>query len=205
MVTKNDLVYIELDKQEFREAAEVALIIATSIPDRPDLHPRDPLERFIDCLMGEVAERMVLRWLHQNGKYAKPAADKKAAERDPGHDILLKLGTKKVGTEKVVRASIKSSLSALKDDPGQILSTFTLAVTPEEIREINIQVYFWLSLRGSPRVTVPSMKQAAIVAWAFDADLRKTNFKEYRGEERLAPGLKLKDLRPPRELLKLLE
>jgi hypothetical protein len=198
MVTENDLVYLELDKQEFREAAEVALIIATSIPDRPDLHPRDLLERFINCLMGEVAERMVLRWLHQNGKYAKPTADKKAAERDPGHDILLKLGT-----EKVVRASIKSSLS-LKDDPGQILSTFTLAVTPKEIREINIQVYFWLSLRGSPRVTVPSMKQAAIVAWALDADLRKTNFKKYGGEERLAPELKLKDLRPPRELLKWL-
>jgi hypothetical protein len=200
MVTKNDLVYIELDKQEFREAAEVALIIATSIPDRPDLHPRDLLERFIDCLMGEVAERMVLRWLRQNGKYAEPAADKKAAERDPGHDILLKLGTKEV-----VRASIKSSLSALKDDPGEILSTFTLAVTPKEIRKINIQVYFWLSLWGSPRVTVPSMKQAAIVAWALDADLRKTNFKKYRGEERLAPERKLKDLRPPRELLKSLE
>jgi len=199
MVTKNDIVYIELDKEEFREAAEVALIIATSISDRPDLHPRDLLERFIDCLMGEVAERMVLRWLHQNGKYAKPAADKKAAERDPGHDILVKLGT-----EKIVCASIKSSLSALKDDPGQILSTFTLAVTPEEIREINIQVYLWLSLRGSPRVTVPSMKQAAIVAWALDADLKKTNFKEYRGEERLAPKLKLKDLRPPRELLERL-
>jgi hypothetical protein len=196
MVNKNDLVYIELDKQEFREAAEVALIIATSIPDRPDLHPRDLLERFIDCLMGEVAERMVLRWLHQNGKYAEPAADKKAAERDPGHDILLKLRT-----EEVVRASIKSSFSALKDDPGEILSTFTLAVTPNEIREINIQVYFWLSLWRSPRVTVPSMKQAAIVAWALDADLRKTNFKEYRGEERLAPELKLKDLRPPSELL----
>ncbi len=199
MVTKNDLVYIELDKQEFREAAEVALIIATSIPDRPDLHPRDLLERFIDCLMGEVAERMVLRWLQRNDKYAKPAADKKAAEGDPGHDILLKLRTKKV-----VRASIKSSLSALKDDAGEILSTFTLAVTPKEIREINIQVYFWLSLRRSPRVTVPSMKQAAIVAWAFDADLRKTNFKEYRGEERLAPELKLKDLRPPRKLLEWL-
>jgi len=196
MVNKNDLVYIELDKQEFREAAEVALIIATSISDRPDLHPRDLLERFIDCLMGEVAERIVLRWLHQNGKYAEPAADKKAAERDPGHDILLKLRTKKV-----VRASIKSSLSALKDDPGEILSTFTLAVTPNEIREINIQVYFWLSLWRSPRVTVPSMKQAAIAAWAFEAELRKTNFKEYRGEERLAPERKLKDLRPPRELL----
>ena len=196
MVTKNDIVYIELDKEEFREAAEVALSIATSISDRPDLHPRDLLERFIDCLMGEVAERMVLRWLHQNDKYAKPAADKKAAERDPGHDILVKLRT-----EKIVCASIKSSLSALKDDPEQILSTFTLAVTPKEIREINIQVYFWLSLRGSPRVTVPSIKQAAIMAWAFDDDLRKTNFKEYRGEERLAPELKLKYLRPPRELL----
>jgi hypothetical protein len=196
MVTENDIVYVELNKEEFREAAEVALIIATSISDRPDLHPRDLLERFIDCLMGEVAERMVLRWLRQNGKYAKPAADKKAAERDPGHDILVKLVN-----NKIVRASIKSSLSALKDNPGQILSTFTLAVTPKEIREINIQVYFWLSLRGSPRVTVPSIKQAAIMAWASDDDLRKTNFKEYRGEERLAPELKLKDLRPPSELL----
>jgi hypothetical protein len=196
MVTENDIVYVELNKEEFREAAEVALIIATSISDRPDLHPRDLLERFIDCLMGEVAERMVLRWLRQNGKYAKPAADKKAAERDPGHDILVKLLN-----NKIVRASIKSSLSALKDNPGQILSTFTLAVTPKEIREINIQVYFWLSLRGSPRVTVPSIKQAAIMAWASDDDLRKTNFKEYRGEERLAPELKLKDLRPPSELL----
>jgi hypothetical protein len=196
MVTENDIVYVELNKEEFREAAEVALIIATSISDRPDLHPRDLLERFIDCLMGEVAERMVLRWLRQNGKYAKPAADKKAAERDPGHDILVKLVN-----NKIVRASIKSSLSALKDNPWQILSTFTLAVTPKEIREINIQVYFWLSLRGSPRVTVPSIKQAAIMAWAFDEDLRKANFKEYRGEERLAPELKLKDLRPPSELL----
>jgi hypothetical protein len=196
MVTENDIVYVELNREEFREAAEVALIIATSISDRPDLHPRDLLERFIDCLMGEVAERMVLRWLRQNGKYAKPAADKKAAERDPGHDILVKLVN-----NKIVRASIKSSLSALKDNPGQILSTFTLAVTPKEIREINIQVYFWLSLRGSPRVTVPSIKQAAIMAWASDDDLRKTNFKEYRGEERLAPELKLKDLRPPSELL----
>jgi len=142
---------------------------------------------------------MVLEWLKKKDKFGESAVNKGAAMPDMGHDIWLQ------DTHgKRIRASVKSSLSVLKSDPEKILNTFTLATKSEEVREINIQVYFWLSVYSTPRISVPSMRQAAIVAWAPAEDLAGARFNSYKGEHRPAPDKKLSELRPMNELVAML-
>ena len=195
-VQANQIVRVNLPPETVRGSIEIARRIASSIVDRPDLHGRDALERFIDCLMGELAEQMVITWLTTEGKHAVSAVDKTAASPDPGHDIWLKDAH---GAQ--IRASIKSSLSATKTDPAEILSTFTLATNPRELRDVNIQVYFWLNISNPPRVTVPSLQNAALFAWASASDLGTGEFAAYRGEHRAAPSTRLIALQPMSELL----
>lgn len=195
-VRVEDIVQVKLPSELVKKSISVATHITENLVDRRDLHTRDLLERFIDCLMGEIAEQTVIYWLQRNNKYAASAVDKTSDKPDTGHDIWVKSKD-----QRTVKASIKSSISAQKT-PEQILKTFTLATTPSELREINIQVYFWLSLNSTPRVTVPTLRQCGIIAWAGQNDLRE--FAAYEREERLAPRKKLGELRPMHELLQLL-
>lgn len=195
-VQANQIVRVNLSSELVRSSVDVAKKIVDSIVDRGDLHERDYLERFIDCVMGELAEQMVIVWLNSQGKYSVSAVDKSSAIPDLGHDVWLK---DKRG--KQIRASVKSSISTLKNNAADILNTFTLATNPRELRDVNIQVYFWLDSYSKPRVSVPTLQNAAIFAWASADDLNASSFVAYKGEKRLAPSKKLAELRPMTELL----
>jgi hypothetical protein len=150
-------------------------------------------------LLGEIAENAVINWLRHHGKYAESAIDKNSPKPDPGHDIILKSTT---GAK--IRGSVKSSLSALKG-VDEIVDQFTLATKEAELRDVNIQVYFWLDLYASSgyRTTVPSTRNFALIGWAGLKDI--TKFKSYATEKREAPDVKLKNMRPMQELLEYLQ
>ena len=84
---------------------------------------------------------------------------------------------------------------------NEILSTFKLASTKNELREINVQVYFWLEIHSNPRTTVPSDTNVAIIGWAGINDLDKIPEKKYETEQRPRIEIPLKDLRTMNELL----
>ncbi|QSD34079.1 hypothetical protein H5A40_13375 [Pectobacterium brasiliense] len=196
MITEKDIVFISLDIHEFDECIMNAKSVCFHIKDRADLHERDLLERFNNILMGEVAEKMVIKWLNSNGKFASSSVDKLSKKPDHGHDILLKKN------DSHVYCSVKSSLSALKDIQ-YIIENFKLATKKNELTTVNIQVYFWLSINpkefGAPRLTVPSLKQAAIIGWFGQNDIK--NFTTYNRENRESPSVELKHSRPMISLL----
>lgn len=196
MITEKDIVFIKLGVDEFEECIMNAKSICFHIRDRADLHERDLLERFNNILMGEVAEKMVIKWLNNNGKFAVSSVDKSSKKPDHGHDILLK---KKGGN---VYCSVKSSLSVLKNI-DYIIDNFKLATKKNELTEVNIQVYFWLTINpketGATRVTVPSLNQAAIIGWFGQKDIK--NFTTYNREHRESPNVALKQSRPMVTLL----
>ncbi len=199
-VTVEDVIYLDMPDSMVAHGVGTALHLTTRLTDRADLHARDFLERFLDILLGELAETMVLSWLLAMGKTAQSAVDKSTATPDLGHDLWL---TSRDG--RPVTCSVKSSLSALKG-LEDILTDFTLATRPDEVRDVNVQVYFWLDVFGrlSPdrsRVTLPSLRYAAIVGWAARRDLEPAEFVPYTTERRPAPTLRLCDIRPPAELL----
>jgi hypothetical protein len=199
MVNIADVVRVPLGEPEITDCIGTAMQLAPRIGDRADLHARDGLERFVNVLLGEVAERMVLAWLHGQGKQAEPASDKRGDGPDAGHDLLLRR------RERTLRCSVKSSLSAMHDLP-RILSEFTLATKRGELRHVNIQVYFWLDLhaRGGHRVTVPSLERAAIIGWAGLREIQ--HFGRYATEVRQSPaGYKLQQMNPMADLLPLID
>lgn len=193
MVEEKDLVLFELSDAQIKESIDVAKKIADSIIDRGDLHNRDFLEKFLDILMGEIAEKLVISWFERNNKFVESAVDKNSDKPDLGHDIILK-----ASGGRVIKASIKSSLSVFKK-PKDIIEGFTLATTAREIRDINIQVYFWLDIYGEPRRNLPNTDNLAIVAWCGKNDI--TAFAEYSTESRESPKIRLKDLRTMDSLL----
>lgn len=199
IVTSKDIIFVNLDENEFNQCVDTAKHLTSHILDRPDLHSRDYLERFTNVLTGEIAEQMVIKWLNGNGKYAESAVDKTSSTPDLGHDILLRL---KENNEEI-KCSVKSSLSVFKLE-DEIVSNFTLATTSREVRQVNIQVYFWLDIYGrgnedGSRRNIPNLKSAAIIAWASKKDL--TTFDRYSTEARLAPKKKLNELRTLNSLL----
>lgn len=199
MINIEDVVRVPLGDVEVTDCIGTAMQLAPRIGDRADLHARDGLERFVNVLLGEVAERMVLAWLYGQGKYVAPASEKQGGGPDAGHDLLLRR------RERTLRCSVKSSLSALHDLP-RILSDFTLATKRGELRHVNIQVYFWLDLhaRDGHRATVPSLERAAIIGWAGLRDVQE--FGRYATEARQSPAsYKLHQMRPMADLLPLID
>lgn len=177
MITTSDIVFVPLTKEELDYCIDTSQHLAGYIVDRVDLHQRDELERFNNILMGEVAEQMVIKWLRSEGKTAESAVDKLSNQPDFGHDIRL---IKKNETEAL--CSVKSSLS-YKLNLTQILNICRIATKKSELRDINIQVYFWLTLEpkaNENRVTVPSIRQAAIIGWFAQKDL--IGFEKYKHE-----------------------
>lgn len=188
---------MELEKSEIDGCIKTAMHLSGHIIDRKDLHVRDDLERFINILMGEVAEFMTIKWLHSNNKYARSAVNKTSNSPDLGHDIEVK----KKNTNDLLSCSVKSSIS-YKFSPLEILENCRLATKKSELRDINIQVYFWLTLDPKPnnsRVTVPSIRQSAIIGWFGKKDLKE--FATYNHERREAPADILKDGRTMNSLL----
>ncbi|SFF13240.1 hypothetical protein [Trichococcus pasteurii] len=196
-VTRDNVIPVNLTETEIKECVDIAKHISSHIVDRADLHARDYLERFINVLQGEIAEKMVINWLRENGKYVASAVDKTSTTPDLGHDLILKNHS-----DEDIRCSIKSSLSAFKDI-DEIISSFTLATTLHEIREVNIQTYFWLNLHGNPRQVVPNAGNAAIIAWAGEKDF--SSFHSYTTENRESPVKKLSELRSMNSLLEYIK
>jgi hypothetical protein len=196
MITVDDVVRFPLSAAHFAQCVANAQTVAAHLVDRPDLHARDDLERFIHLLMGEVAERMVLEWLRAQGKAVRSTVDKAAQRPDGGHDLVLRATD---GRE--LFCSVKSSLS-YKLTLEQILATCKLATKASELRDVNIQVYFWLTLNpdaAASRVTVPALRQSALLGWFAKGDLR--DFAPYRHEKRQAPAPTLRTARPMQSLL----
>lgn len=208
-VTSSDTIPVNdvLDVSAVVDAAERAMRILGRVRDRGDLHERDALERFLDVLLGQLAEAAVLKWLSGQGKKVEHIS-RTAVGSDPGYDITMQAAT---GSK--VKISVKSSISACIYDIKRILDTFNVAITENEARkaDVHVQVYYRLRLGGasresgsgvaSPRVVVPSLREAILVGWIRGEDV--TSFASYNTESRQAAEMKLKDLHPMRDLLRL--
>ena len=80
-----------------------------------------------------------------------------------------------------------------------------LATKRSELKDVNIQVYFWLSLTNEPRITVPSTNNVAIIGWFTKADVERGGFTTYKTEDRQTPNIKLSEARPMDELLNYID
>jgi hypothetical protein len=198
-ITSNDAVIVALEDAEIHELVAQANEIALNIIDRTDLHERDHLERVINVLLGEIAEYIVIKWLQGNGKTVRSSVDKKSGEPDEGHDLIVI--SNQTGQE--VECSVKSSLSVYKN-LEEIPNEFRLATKRSELRAINIQVYFWLEPRATPRVTVPSTNNAAIIGWFTKQEVEQGGFTQYATENRQTPKIRLNEARSMQSLLGLL-
>ncbi len=186
-ITAHDCVRVEIDRQDFITAIKRAQDILGKLEDRRDLHSRDDFERFINNLMGVIAEKMVWKWLKAQGLQVE---EPKTLDYDL---IVISASGNRYSL------SVKSSLSVYKA-LEEILETFTIAITPEEASkaDIHVQVYFWLKLKDKPRTVVPSLTNTAIIGWCTPKYLEELNvtFNSYRTEERKAPDIKLSQLLP---------
>jgi len=189
----------ELVSEEMVQTAAVTCAsLLPHVRDRADLHGRDPLERYHNLLMGEIAELAVIAYLTGQGKSAVSAVDKAAGTPDMGHDVVVR---RRDGT--AAKCSVKSSLSyhhGIAAIPGQ----FKPAFSHREPRDINVQVYYHYNLRLEPRTTVAASAHAYIIGWASEKKLLGSEFAAYNGERRRVADLKLADLSPMAELLPLL-
>lgn len=194
-VTLDDVIARNLSQDDIAKCIHNASTLLPHISDRNDLHQRDYLERFIDVLIGEVAELIVIRWLRDNGKFAVSAVDKSSGSPDLGHDIWV------IDKENncLSKTSIKSSISA-KLNPDRILKEMRLAARRLELCEFNIQVYFWLKIDAQKdldrsevghRIVVPAISQSAIMCWFSNDDLQNEVFSAYKVEKRQAPNVQL--------------
>lgn len=197
-LTVDKVVKETISDGEVKECVKTAEFLCESIIDRKDLHERDYLERYIDILMGEIAEKSVIKWFRDHGKFAESAVDKTSGKPDMGHDIILKSIE-----NKEILCSVKSSLSVYKSEMKDILDTFTIATKKSELRQVNIQVYYWLSLKSTPRVCVPNHENMAIIGWVSNKDIE--SFGTYATEDRESPdNIKLRQIRSMESLLKYL-
>lgn len=197
-IDESKVIRIALSEKEMGLCTENTQILCETISDRLDLHLRSYMERYIDIMMGEVAEAAVIKWLRQNGKYAVSAVNKYSGKPDSGRDIILKDKYKRE-----IECSVKSSLSVYKDSIDDILDTFTVATKASELRKVNIQVYYWLKLKGKNRITVPSDKNMAIIGWIGENDVKE--FGTYSTESRQVAKLKLRNIRTMQSLLDYLK
>jgi hypothetical protein len=196
MITAQDTLKIDIPAGIFEQCVQVASHLSSRITDRADLHGRDQLERFNHILMGEIAEQLVIHWLLGQGKFAQSTVDKFSDRPDSGHDIRLK---SKDGRD--IFCSVKSSLTFSKDEAG-IVEEFTLASKASELREVNIQVYFWLKLHPKPhesRISVPSMSQCALIGWFGRKQIN--SFQHFNHEQRQSPSVRLKEANAMQNLL----
>ena len=197
-VNQDTVIKIALSENDLSSCIDNTQILCETISDRSDLHLRSYMERYIDIMMGEVAEAAVIKWLKQNGKYAVSAVNKSSGKPDSGRDIILRGKHKQE-----IECSVKSSLSVYKYNINDILDTFTIATKASELRKVNIQVYYWLKLKGENRITVPSNKNMAIIGWIGENDVKE--FGTYNTENRQVAKIKLRNIRTMKSLLDYLE
>lgn len=199
-ITSENVISLQelVSEQMVQSAAATCTTLLPHVTDRADLHQRDPLERFSNLLMGEIAELGVIAYLQQQGKYAVSAVDKQACTPDQGHDIHVR---RKDGS--LAKCSVKSSLSYKYGmmPRGGILEHFRPAFNRKEPRDINVQVYFHYQLGENPRATVLTSRHAFIVGWLPERKIVGGQYTTYQGERRPVADIKLKDMLPMSELL----
>lgn len=182
-IEKSDIVSVELTDKEIAKCAMNASMLLPHVIDRSGLHPRDPMEKFNNIFMGEVAEMMVIKWFRKNGKFAISAVNKNTSNPDLGHDIYLISKNKK---EKVF-VSVKSSIDSC--DIETIINKRRPAFKGSEFRDLNVQVYFQLKLsvnkeiKNDYRISVPSLKMANLISWFTKEDLNKSNLTKLENRE----------------------
>ena len=199
-ITAADAVGPILTDDEIQECIATSQILLKSVQDRGDLHSRGFLERFIDILMGEIAEQSVIKWFQSQGKYAESAVDKKSGRPDNGHDIILRSQS-----GDIIRCSVKSSLSVYYSGVEKIIKTFRLSSKQSEIRDINIQVYFWLDIKSKSRINTPSNNNMAIIGWLGRKDLSGVEEGSYATEARSVMKVRLSKMRSMNSLLNFLQ
>lgn len=199
LLKPSDVIQPVLTDEEVQECLATAQCLLKSMQDRGDLHTRGVLERYIDIVMGEIAEQSVIKWVQSQGKFAQSAVDKTSGRPDSGRDVLFH---SREGRS--ISCSVKSSLSVHHSNVADMLSQFHLASKQSEIRGINIQVYFWLDLSSKPRVTVPTEKNMAMIGWLGRKDLKGIAESAYATEARPVVRAPLNGMRPMRDLLELL-
>lgn len=156
----------------------------------------DILSDYVEVLMEELAERMVMQWLRENGKFVEPAVDKGGNPPELRHEIWV---TDIRGVK--VRAAIHTFLSTNKSELAEILENHSLSVETNQICGINISVVYWYQLREKPRVKLPSLDHTAIIGWASDKNLRT---KTQTGPASRYTAIKFTELRAMEELLQFL-
>ncbi|NUM46277.1 MAG: hypothetical protein HUU38_16360 [Anaerolineales bacterium] len=187
-----DVVPGALNEREMCEAAAFAYHVLThSQSTRTDM-----LTGYFQVLIEEVAERMVIQWLREHGKFVEPCGDKGATQPDLSHEIWV---TDVRGLK--VRAAIHTFLSTNKSEIPDILENHSLSVDAAQICGINFSVVYWYQLREKPRVKLPAIQHAAIIGWASDKNFRE---KTPAGHTSKFLAIRFSELRPANELLQYL-
>lgn len=193
-VVANNVVYAPLTETELGNAVAFAYHALKHHPS----YRFDPLNGFIQILIEELAERMVIHWLQANGKYVEAVTDKGATVPNLSHEIWI---TDIRGVK--VRAAVHTFLSTNKSDMTELLESHSLSIETSQICGVNFSVVYWLQLHEKPRIKLPALKQSAIVGWVSDKNLRET-LKTAGGFSGKFAALKLCELRPLEELLTFL-
>lgn len=193
-ILPENVIHFPLPDAELKSAVTFAYHVLT----HPHSLRADPLAQFIQVLVDELAERMVLQWLRANGKVADPVTDKGSTVPDLSHEIWV---TDIRGVK--IRAAIHTFLSTNKSEMAEILEAHSLSVETSQMCGINFSVVYWLQLREKPRVKLPSLQQTALIGWASDKNLREAA-KPQTGNSSKYAAIKLGDLRPVEELLQFL-
>lgn len=191
-VQPEHVVRSSLPNPEIYAAATFAHHVLThTLGNRPDV-----LGDYIQVLMEELAERMVIQWLREHGRFVEPAADKGATQPDTKHEVWVT----DIRNVKV-RAAVHTFLSTHKSEVGDILEHHSLSVDTTRMCGINFSVVYWYQLREKPRVKFPSLQQTAIVGWASDKNFRE---KVKTSQTSKFAAIKFSELRPVEELLQFL-
>jgi hypothetical protein len=190
-ITPDDVVQCTLSEHEIYEAATYAYHVLTHAPSRTDV-----LGTHVRVLIEELAERLVMQWLREQGKFVVAGVDKGASQPDLKHEIWV---TDIRGVK--VRAAVHTFLSTHKSEMPDILESHSLSVDTAQMCGINFSVVYWYQLREKPRIMLPSLQQTALLGWVSDKNLRE---KMQSGQTSKYAAIKFNELRPLAELLQFL-
>lgn len=190
-ITSENVVRCSLPDNEIYAAVTFAYHALTHVPNRSDM-----LGNYLQVLIEELAERLVIQWLREHDKFVEPAVDKGATQPDLKHEIWV---TDIRGVK--VRAAIHTFLSTNKSELADILEHHSLSVDTTQMCGVNFSVVYWYQLREKPRVKLPSLQQVALIGWVSDKNLRE---KIQSGQTSKYAALKFAELRPMEELLQFL-
>jgi hypothetical protein len=192
-LSPENVISFDLARSEFHSAITFVYHVSTHTVSEDDT-----LQYFIRILMGELAEQKVLQWLQAKGKTFGLIVDKGATKPDLSHEVRLS-----DVRGKQITARVHTFFSTGETDITKILKTNLFVLDANDLRGINIAVYFWIPEGHDGFGRLPSLQHAAIFGWASDK-----NFREAGVSQRQSVGkeysIQLSNLRPLDELLQFL-